>query len=32
MPKTVRVFFGAQRHLTIESLFNWDVEDGWDSW
>lgn len=30
MPRTVRVFFGAQRHLTIESLFNWDVEDGWD--
>lgn len=30
MPRTVRVFFGQQRHLLIEKLFNWSVEEGWD--
>lgn len=31
MPRTVRVFFGQKRHIPIEKVFNWDVEDGWDS-
>ena len=30
VPKVVRVYFGQQRHIPIRSLFNWDIEVGWD--
>lgn len=31
MPRTVRVFFGQKRHIPIEKVFHWDVEDGWEA-
>ena len=32
MPQKVRVFFGQQRHIPIENLFNWNIEEGWDKY
>lgn len=27
---TILPFFGRSHHITIEDLFNWSVEKGWD--
>lgn len=32
MPRTVRVFFGCQCHIPIETIFSWQEEKGWDKY